>query len=163
VGGVVSVFEVNQGSTMNLNLATLGGTVLSRRPEMVAPDRADVEAAFRTIIRWAGDDPSRSGLIETPSRMARAFEEYFAGYGEDPALMLQKTFEEIGGYDEMIVLGGVRLSHCEHHLAPMVGRMGRLCAERPRGGHQPRARSRGLREASANSGKNDGANRECHL
>ena len=90
---------------------------------MIAPDRAEVEAAFRTIIRWTGDDPSRSGLIETPSRMARAFEEYFAGYGEDPASMLRKTFEEIEGYDEMIVLRGIRFeSHCEHHLAPIIGR-----------------------------------------
>jgi GTP cyclohydrolase I len=108
---------------MNLNVGTLSGTALSRRPETIGPDRAEVEAAFRTIIRWAGDDPSRSGLVETPSRMARAFEEYFAGYREDPALMLQKTFEEIGGYDEMIVLRGIRFeSHCEHHLAPIVGR-----------------------------------------
>ena len=107
---------------MNLSVGALSGTALSRRPETIAPDRAEVEAAFRTIIRWTGDDPSRSGLIETPSRMARAFEEYFAGYGEDPALMLQKTFEEIEGYDEMIVLRGIRFeSHCEHHLAPIIG------------------------------------------
>lgn len=108
---------------MNLSVGTLSGTALSRRQETIAPDRAEVEAAFRTIIRWTGDDPSRSGLIETPSRMARAFEEYFAGYGEDPASMLQKTFEEIEGYDEMIVLRGIRFeSHCEHHLAPIIGR-----------------------------------------
>ena len=108
---------------MNLNVGTLNGTVLSRQPETQAPDRAEVEAAFRTIIRWTGDDPSRSGLIETPSRMARAFEEYFAGYGQDPALMLQNTFEELEGYDEMIVLRGIRFeSHCEHHLAPIIGR-----------------------------------------
>jgi GTP cyclohydrolase IA len=87
------------------------------------PGRAEAEAAFRTIIRWAGDDPERSGLIETPARIARAFEEYFAGYGNDPAEVLQKTFEEIEGYDEMIVLRGIRfVSHCEHHLAPIVGR-----------------------------------------
>ena len=107
---------------MNLNVGTLNGTALSRRPDTIAPDRAEVEAAFRTIIRWTGDDPSRSGLIGTPSRMARAFEEYFAGYGENPASMLQKTFEEIEGYDEMIVLRGIRFeSHCEHHLAPITG------------------------------------------
>ena len=87
------------------------------------PDRAEVEAAFRTIIRWAGDDPERDGLIETPARAARAFEEYFAGYAQDPALILQKTFEEIEGYDEMITLRGIAFeSHCEHHLAPIVGR-----------------------------------------
>jgi GTP cyclohydrolase I len=86
------------------------------------PDRAGVEDAFRTIIRWAGDDPAREGLIETPARVARAFEEFFSGYGQDPALILQKTFEEIEGYDEMIVLRGIRFeSHCEHHMAPIIG------------------------------------------
>ena len=108
---------------MNLNVATLNGTTLSTGAQTRCPDRAEVEAAFRTIIRWTGDDPSRSGLVETPSRMTRAFEEYFAGYREDPSLILQKTFEEIDGYDEMIVLRGIRFeSHCEHHLAPIIGR-----------------------------------------
>ena len=87
------------------------------------PNRAEVEAAFRTIIRWAGDDPRRDGLAETPSRVARAFEEFFAGYAQDPAEILQKTFEEIEGYDEMIALRGIPFeSHCEHHMAPIVGR-----------------------------------------
>jgi GTP cyclohydrolase IA len=95
----------------------------SKRVKAGKPDRADVEDAFRTIIRWTGDDPERDGLIETPARAARAFEEFFAGYGQDPALYLQKTFEEIEGYDEMIVLRGARFeSHCEHHLAPIIGR-----------------------------------------
>lgn len=86
-------------------------------------ERSDVEAAFRTIIRWAGDDPDRPGLAETPSRMSRAFEEFFAGYRQDPVQILQKTFEEIEGYDEMVMLRGIRFeSHCEHHLAPIVGR-----------------------------------------
>jgi GTP cyclohydrolase I len=86
------------------------------------PSRAEVAAAFRTIIRWTGDDPQRDGLIETPARVARAFEEYFTGYAQDPVEILQKTFEEIEGYDEMIVLRGIRFeSHCEHHLAPIVG------------------------------------------
>lgn len=86
-------------------------------------ERSDVEAAFRTIIRWAGDDPDRPGLIETPARMSRAFEEFFAGYRQDPMQILQKTFEEIEGYDEMVMLRGIRFeSHCEHHLAPIVGR-----------------------------------------
>jgi GTP cyclohydrolase IA len=94
----------------------------STHVEAGRPDRADVEAAFRTIIRWTGDDPERDGLIETPARVARAYEEFFAGYGQDPALILQKTFEEIEGYDEMIVLRGIRFeSHCEHHLAPIIG------------------------------------------
>jgi GTP cyclohydrolase I len=86
------------------------------------PDRAEVEAAIRTIIKWTGDDPDRDGLIETPSRVARAFEEFFVGYSQDPAEILQKTFEEIEGYDEMIALRGIRFeSHCEHHMAPIVG------------------------------------------
>ena len=86
------------------------------------PNRAEVEAAFRTIIQWTGDDPSRDGLIETPARMARAFEEFFVGYSQDPAEILQKTFEEIEGYDEMIALRGIRFErHCEHHMAPIIG------------------------------------------
>jgi GTP cyclohydrolase I len=86
-------------------------------------ERSDVEAAFRTIIRWAGDDPDRPGLIETPARMSRAFEEFFSGYRQDPAEILKKTFEEIEGYDEMVVLRGIPFeSHCEHHLAPIIGR-----------------------------------------
>ncbi|WP_407113599.1 GTP cyclohydrolase I FolE [Bradyrhizobium sp. LMG 9283] len=87
------------------------------------PDRREVEEAVRTMIRWAGDDPTRDGLRDTPGRVARAFEEYFTGYAQDPTEILQKTFEEIEGYDEMIVLRGVRFeSHCEHHIAPIVGR-----------------------------------------
>lgn len=96
--------------------------VRTLRTEVVRPDRADVEAAFRTIIRWTGDDPERDGLIETPARLARSFEEFFVGYAQDPVEILQKTFEEIEGYDEMIVLRGIRFeSHCEHHMAPIVG------------------------------------------
>lgn len=87
------------------------------------PNRSEVEDAFRTIIRWTGDDADREGLVETPARATRAFQEYFSGYGEDPEAILQKTFEEMEGYDEMVVLRGIRFeSHCEHHLAPIVGR-----------------------------------------
>lgn len=106
---------------MSSNVHALEG----RRPlrtEVDRPGRADVEAAFRTIIRWTGDDPEREGLIETPARMARSFEEFFIGYAQDPVKFLQKTFEEIEGYDEMIVLRGIRFeSHCEHHMAPIIG------------------------------------------
>src|SRR5215468_10426327 len=92
------------------------------RPASDRPDRAEVEAAFRTIIQWTGDDPDRNGLAETPARMARAFEEFFVGYSQDPNAILQKTFEEIDGYDEMIALRGIRFeSHCEHHMAPIIG------------------------------------------
>ncbi|MBA2126668.1 GTP cyclohydrolase I FolE [Hyphomicrobium methylovorum] len=87
------------------------------------PNQVDVENAFATVIRWAGDDPTRPGLKETPNRVARAFQEFFRGYGEDPEAILQKTFEEIEGYDEMIVLRGIRFeSYCEHHMAPIIGR-----------------------------------------
>ncbi len=87
------------------------------------PSRAEVEAAVRTIIKWAGDDPARDGLLETPARVTRAYEEYFKGYSEDPEAILQKTFEETDGYDKMIVLRAIRFeSHCEHHMAPIIGR-----------------------------------------
>ena len=87
------------------------------------PDRAEVEAAVRTILRWTGDNPERGGLIETPARVTRALEEAFVGYTQDPAAILQKSFDEIEGYDEMIVLRAVRFeSHCEHHMAPILGR-----------------------------------------
>ncbi len=87
------------------------------------PDRAEVEGAIRTIIRWSGDDPYRQGLIETPARVTRALEEAFGGYAQDPIVILQKSFDEIDGYDEMEALRGIRFeSHCEHHMAPIVGR-----------------------------------------
>lgn len=87
------------------------------------PSRAEVEAAVRTMIRWTGDDPDREGLRETPARVTRAFEEFFGGYAQDPAVFLARTFEEVGGYDEMILLRGVCFeSHCEHHMAPVIGR-----------------------------------------
>ena len=86
------------------------------------PSRTDAEAAVRTLIHWAGENPERDGLIETPARVVRAYEEYFKGYAADPETILHKTFEEIEGYDEMIVLRNIRFeSHCEHHLAPIVG------------------------------------------
>ncbi len=87
------------------------------------PSREEAEAAVKTLIEWAGDDPGREGLSGTPARVARAFEEYFSGYGTDPVELLQRTFEETDGYDEMVVLRDIRFeSHCEHHLAPIIGR-----------------------------------------
>jgi GTP cyclohydrolase I len=110
-----------EGIVMNSNVHALE-RVKNLHAETGRPERADVEAAVRTIIRWAGDDAERDGLIETPARVARAFEEFFVGYAQDPVEILQKTFEEIEGYDEMIVLRGIRFeSHCEHHLAPIIG------------------------------------------
>jgi GTP cyclohydrolase IA len=87
------------------------------------PSRQDAEAAFRSIHHRIGEDPGRDGLRETPARVARAFQEYFCGYGQDPEKILQKTFEETDGYDEMVVLRGIPFqSHCEHHVAPIIGR-----------------------------------------
>src|SRR4051794_8310021 len=88
------------------------------------PSRFQAEDAVRTLIRWAGEDPGREGLEDTPKRVTRAYEEWFAGYREDPKALLQRTFEEVDGYDEMIVLRDIRFeSHCEHHMAPIVGRV----------------------------------------
>ena len=91
---------------------------------LVRPSRAEAEAAVRTLIQWAGDDPDREGLLGTPARVARAYEEWFAGYAQNPRDYLQRTFQEVGGYDEIVLLRDVRFeSHCEHHLAPIVGRV----------------------------------------
>lgn len=86
------------------------------------PSREAAEEAVRTLLRWAGDDPSRQGLLETPARVVKAYEEWFKGYLEDPYELLQKTFEETDGYDEMVVLKDIPFSsHCEHHMAPIIG------------------------------------------
>ncbi len=87
------------------------------------PSREDAEAAICTLLRWAGEDPGREGLKATPSRVIKAYEEHFSGYGKDPYAVLSTTFEEVEGYDEMVVLRDIRFeSHCEHHLAPFFGR-----------------------------------------
>jgi GTP cyclohydrolase I len=88
------------------------------------PSRADAEEAVRTLIRWAGDEPEREGLAATPARVVRAYEEWFAGYQEDPRDFLKRTFEEVAGYDEMVLLRDIRFeSHCEHHIASIIGRV----------------------------------------
>jgi GTP cyclohydrolase I len=103
----------------------------------VRPSRSDAEEAVSTLIRWAGEDPAREGLLDTPARVVRAFEEWFAGYGEDPGDHLARTFEEVAGYDGMVVLRDIRfVSHCEHHMAPIVGRA--------HIGYQPRGRVVGI-------------------
>ena len=87
------------------------------------PSREEAEKAIRTLLLWAGDDPAREGLRDTPARVARAFEDWFSGYNEDPEEFLSRTFEEVDGYDDMVVLKDIRFeSHCEHHLAPIIGR-----------------------------------------
>jgi GTP cyclohydrolase I len=93
------------------------------KPPVTRPSRAEAEEAVRTLIRWAGDEAEREGLDGTPARVVRAYEEWFAGYGEDPAELLRRTFEEAGGYDEIVLLRDIRFeSHCEHHMAPIIGR-----------------------------------------
>ena len=87
------------------------------------PTRAEAEAAVETLLRWAGDDPSREGLIDTPARVARAYEEFFSGYQDNPEEMLARTFEEVEGYDDMVMLRDISLqSHCEHHMVPILGK-----------------------------------------
>ena len=89
--------------------------------KIVVPD--DVAEAVRTLIAWAGDDPGREGLLDTPRRVARAWKEYCAGYADDPAVHLSRVFEEVGGYDEIVLLRDIPFqSHCEHHMAPIIGR-----------------------------------------
>lgn len=90
---------------------------------MAKPTEADAEAAVKLLIEWAGDDPEREGLIDTPRRVARSYRELFSGYGSDPRAYLERTFEEVGGYDELIVLRDIRVvSFCEHHMLPVLGR-----------------------------------------
>ena len=90
---------------------------------MSRPSRTEAEEAVRTLLRWLGDNPNREGLMATPGRVAKAYEEWFAGYNDDPVAYLRRTFHEVDGYDEMIVLRDVSFeSHCEHHLAPIIGK-----------------------------------------
>ncbi len=91
---------------------------------LIKPSREEAEAAVRTLIQWTGDDPDREGLVATPSRVVKAFEEWYAGYGQDPREYLRRTFDEVGGYDEIVLLRNIRFeSHCEHHMAPVIGRI----------------------------------------
>jgi GTP cyclohydrolase I len=96
---------------------------LTPAPRQGGPSREAAEAAVRTLIEWAGDDPAREGLRGTPDRVVRSFEEFFSGYDTDPVELLHRTFDEINGYDEMVVLRDIRFeSHCEHHMAPIIGK-----------------------------------------
>src|SRR5262249_51771403 len=101
------------------------GQMLETRParHVIRPSRAEAEMAVRTLIRWAGDNPDREGLIDSPAGVSRAYDQWVACYDEDPAAFLQRTFEGGAGYDEMVVLRNIRfMSHCEHHMAPINGR-----------------------------------------
>jgi len=100
---------------------------VSHKPELnvidAKPSREEAEEAVRTLIKWAGDDPTREGLVGTPDRVVRSYEEFFAGYDQDPEEILKRTFEETDGYDEMVVLRDIRFeSHCEHHMVPILGK-----------------------------------------
>ena len=91
--------------------------------EKKGPTREEAEAAVRTLIEWAGDDPTREGLLETPARVTRAFQEWFEGYSQDPDEVLARTFEEVEGYDDIVLMKNIRLeSYCEHHMAPIIGK-----------------------------------------
>ncbi len=96
--------------------------VAQETPKPERPTRAEAEAAVETLLRWAGDDPQREGLIDTPARVVRAYEEFFSGYDVDPEAYLRRTFEEVDGYDQMVLLRDIRIeSYCEHHMAPIIG------------------------------------------
>jgi GTP cyclohydrolase IA len=105
--------------SLSLRAARSGQSTAVRRPT-----REEAEEAVRTLIRWAGDDPGREGLHGTPDRIVRAYQEFFSGYQEDPVALLQRTFEETNGYDEIVALRDIRFeSHCEHHIAPIIGKV----------------------------------------
>jgi GTP cyclohydrolase I len=106
-----------------LNIHTPAAKLSKAQPDVEKPSRAEAEAAVRTLLMWAGEDPAREGLQDTPARVVRSYEEFFNGYAEDPVALLARTFEEIDGYDEMVVLRDIRVeSHCEHHMVPIIGR-----------------------------------------
>ena len=111
---------------MDMNVAVDGLTARSKvsdLPDVKKPSREEAEAAVRTLIAWAGDNPNREGLIDTPGRVTRAYEEFFEGYNEDPYKELSRTFEEVSGYQDMVMLRDIALeSHCEHHMVAILGK-----------------------------------------
>ena len=115
---------MNEQKTLDPQLNLVESLAAERRAAQERrPSREEAEHAVRTLVRWAGDDPNRAGLAGTPERVDRAYEEFFTGYHDDPVEILQRTFEEVEGYDEMVLLRNIRFeSHCEHHMAPILGR-----------------------------------------
>jgi GTP cyclohydrolase I len=107
-----------------VNIAIPSSRLAPAAPDIDArPTREEAEAAVRTLLRWAGDDPDREGLLGTPDRVVRSYEEFFAGYAIDPVAVLERTFEETDGYDEIVLLRDIRVeSYCEHHMVPIIGR-----------------------------------------
>jgi GTP cyclohydrolase I len=106
-----------------LNKVAPPGLPDAARQSQPRPTQAQAEDAIRTLIRWAGDNPEREGLLDTPTRVAKSYLEFFGGYAEDPVALLERTFEEVEGYDEIVLLRDIRLeSHCEHHMVPIIGR-----------------------------------------
>ncbi len=102
---------------------SLSSHTLLPKQSVVRPSRAEAEAAVRTLLRWAGDDPDREGLVETPSRVVKAYEELFSGYNQDPKEVLERIFAEVEGYDDLVLVRDIPFfSHCEHHVVPFVGR-----------------------------------------
>ncbi|MSP29630.1 MAG: GTP cyclohydrolase I FolE [Acetobacteraceae bacterium] len=115
-----ALLSPESSNPLNIISSVVGNHDLS---SSARPSRKEAEAAIRTLLLWAGDDPNREGLVDTPARVARAYEEFFAGYGVDPVALLERTFEETDGYDEIVLLRDIRLeSHCEHHMVPIIGR-----------------------------------------
>ncbi|MES1990869.1 MAG: GTP cyclohydrolase I FolE [Pseudomonadota bacterium] len=110
---------------MNVVVEGLGSRLKSvELPEVKKPSREEAEAAVRTLIAWAGDNPDREGLIDTPGRVTRAYEEFFEGYNADPIKELSRTFEEVSGYQDMVMLRDISLeSHCEHHMVAILGKV----------------------------------------
>ena len=114
---------LDQANEATMDEGSFPPKVASEAIERGRPSKEEAEAAVRTLLRWAGDDPAREGLIETPSRVVKSYRELFGGYETDPRDYLAKTFEEVGGYDQLVVLKDIRLvSFCEHHMLPVIGR-----------------------------------------
>ena len=106
-----------------MNIRSTAGDSTDTDPSASRPSREEAEDAVRTLLRWAGENPKREGLVDTPARVVRSYEEFFTGYHLDPVELLSRSFEETDGYDEMVILRDIRLeSHCEHHMVPIIGR-----------------------------------------